>query len=81
MRIKSPKSIVSRPTPTQTNQTTTSHNPVGSNQSDLKRLMQERLRLKAAEHASFGSIKKNLQRKGDIVGRRIGDLQMKQRRG
>ncbi|MEA2056336.1 MAG: hypothetical protein U9O78_01295 [Patescibacteria group bacterium] len=83
MRIKSPKNIVSKPKPSKPQQAKASFTSTrnGYSQPNLNQLKQKRFKLKAAEHASHGSLKKNLQKRGQLVGRRIADLQMKQRKG
>jgi hypothetical protein len=57
---------------------THSHNQSQRSSSQLQRTIKERQRLKAAEHSAKEPVKKHLKNRGNLVGRRIANLQRNQ---
>jgi hypothetical protein len=73
MRIKSPKSIVNRPKPKKSARP--SSLPRQSHQNKLGNLKRERRKLRAAENVTKDPLKGHLKQRGQLVGRRIANIQ------
>ncbi len=75
MRIKSPKSIVKRPKPKNKKSVRPNSLPHQSNQNKFDNLKRERRKLRAAENVTKAPLKGHLKQRGQLVGRRIANLQ------
>ncbi len=75
MKIKSPKSIVSRPNAKRKTAKIQASPPSQTNRTRLNHLKQKRRKLRAAENVTKDPLKGHLKQRGQLVGRRIGNLQ------